>query len=269
MINLKNITRKIGGFVLGLIPIFLFFVLWQIGATHIPKGVLPTPLKVFEQMYKEFTRTKPAMNMGSMTLLGHTAQSLSRIARGFLLAGSIGIVFGFLLGTYFRRLEKLFLPFFRVCEKLNPFAIIPIFMILFGIGDTQKIAIVFWASFWPILFNTQEGAKNIDPQLTRAARSIGASKAQLFFKVILPATVPSLFTGLKLAIRVAFFMIIASEVVGSTSGLGWYYGQAGNVYKLPLVYGSILFITVMAIIINAVFSRLEQHFMKWKEVVFR
>ncbi|MDR2606713.1 MAG: ABC transporter permease [Oscillospiraceae bacterium] len=257
--------KKLGKFGLTLIPLILFFVLWQVGAMNATKGVLPTPLKVFEQMFKEFTRTKPAMNMGNLTLLGHTAQSLSRIARGYLLAGTVGIVFGFLLGTYFRKLEKLFIPFFRVLEKLNPFAIIPIFMILLGIGDAQKIAIVFWAAVFPILFNTLEGARSVDPQLIRAARSMGTSKFQLFTRIILPSTIPSLFTGLKLAIRVAFFMIIASEVVGSTSGLGWYYGQAGNVYKLPIMYGTILFITVMAIAFNTLFSRLEKHFMKWKE----
>ncbi|GHV31873.1 ABC transporter permease [Clostridia bacterium] len=254
--------------VLGIIPLVIFFLLWEYASGKIPRGILPSPLKVFEQMWKELIRVKPAMNFGGKTLLGHTAESLSRILRGLLLAGSVGVVLGFLLGTYFRKLEKLFLPFFRVCEKLNPFAIIPVFMILFGIGDTQKIAIVFWASFWPILFNTQEGAKNVEPQLIRAARSIGASRLQLFTKVILPATVPSLFTGLKLAVRVAFFMIIASEVVGSTSGLGWYYGQVGNVYKLPLVYGTILLITVMSIVLDQIFSRLEKHFLLWKEKAF-
>ncbi|GHV09146.1 ABC transporter permease [Clostridia bacterium] len=259
-------TRRV---VLGIIPILIFFLAWHYASTVVPKGVLPSPLKVFDQMYKEFIRVKPAPNFGGKTLLGHTAESLSRILRGLLLSGSIGVVAGFLLGTYFRRLERLFLPFFRVCEKLNPFAIIPVFMILFGIGDEQKIAIVFWASFWPILFNTQEGAKNVDLQLIRAATSMGASKFQMFSKVILPATVPSLFTGLKLAVRVAFFMIIASEVVGAVSGLGWYYGQVGNVYKLPLVYGTILLITLMSIILDQIFSRLEKHFLLWKEQTFR
>ncbi|MDR2615863.1 MAG: ABC transporter permease [Oscillospiraceae bacterium] len=253
---------------LGAVPIIIFFLLWQYASSVVPKGILPTPVKVFEGMFKEFIRTKPAMNFGNKTLLGHAAESLSRIARGYLLAGGVGIVLGFLLGTYFKGLERFLLPFFRVCEKLNPFAIIPVFMILFGIGDVQKIAIVFWASFWPILFNTQEGAKNVDISLIRAARAMGAGRLMLFLKVILPATVASVFTGLKLAIRVAFFMIIASEVVGSTSGLGWYYGQVGNVYKLPLVYGTILLITVMAIILNLVFSRFERHFLRWNEKAF-
>jgi NitT/TauT family transport system permease protein len=259
--------KRLAWLLLTIVPIVLFFVLWQYGTTLVPKGVLPEPLRVFREMWKEFIRVKPALNFGNKTLLGHTVESLSRIARGYALAGGFGITLGFLLGTYFRKLERLFLPFFRVCEKLNPFAIIPVFMILLGIGDTQKIAIVFWASIWPILFNTQEGAKSVDPQLVRAARSMGTTRADLFFKVILPATVPSLFTGLRIAIRTAFFMIIASEVVGSTSGLGWYYGQVGNVYKLPLVYGTILLITVMAIVFNTVFGKLERYFMRWKEAI--
>jgi NitT/TauT family transport system permease protein len=252
----------------GAVPIIIFFLLWQYASSTVPKGILPSPVKVFEGMFKEFVRTKPAMNFGNKTLLGHAAESLSRIARGYLLAASAGITFGFLLGTRFKKLERLFLPFFRVCEKLNPFAIIPVFMILFGIGDVQKIAIVFWASFWPILFNTQEGARSVDASLIRAAGAMGARGFRLFAKVILPSAAASVFTGLKLAIRVAFFMIIASEVVGSTSGLGWYYGQVGNVYKLPLVYGTILLITVMAIILNQAFTHLERHFLRWNEKAF-
>jgi NitT/TauT family transport system permease protein len=206
--------------------------------------------------------------MGNLTLLGHTLKSLARIARGYLLAAALGITLGFLLGTYFSPLERLMLPFFRVCEKLNPFAIIPVFMIIFGIGDEEKIAVVFWAAFWPILFNTRDGAKSVDQTLTRAARTMGAGRLKLLTSVILPYTLPSVFTGLKLAIRVSFFMIIASEVVGATSGLGWYYVQQKILYKLPLVYGSILFITLLAIVFNALFSRLERRFLVWKEKSF-
>jgi NitT/TauT family transport system permease protein len=251
------------------IPIIAFFALWEIGSGYVPRGVISSPTKIAVAMWSEFTRVKPAMNMGGLTLIGHTLKSLARIAQGYLLAAAIGITLGFALGTFFRPLERLFLPFFRVCEKLNPFAIIPVFMIIFGIGDEEKIAIVFWAAFWPILFNTQEGAKGVDPSLVRAARTMGAGRLKVFMGVILPSTVPSVFTGLKLAIRVAFFMIIASEVVGATSGLGWFYVQQKLVYKLTLVYGSILFITLLAILFNVLFTRLERHFLSWKEAAFK
>jgi NitT/TauT family transport system permease protein len=251
------------------IPIVAFFVLWQIGASFAPRGVLSSPTKIAAAMWTEFLRTKPAMNMGGLTFLQHTTRSIFRIVKGFALAGSVGIVFGFVLGTFFKPLEKLLLPFFQVCEKLNPFAIIPVFMIIFGIGEQEKVAIVFWAAIWPVLFNTQAGAKSVDASLIKAARTMGASRFKLFTGVILPYTLPSVFTGLKLGIRVAFFMIIAAELAGATSGIGWFYIQQKVAYKLALVYGSILFITLLAIIFNALFTRLEKHFLKWKEGVFK
>jgi NitT/TauT family transport system permease protein len=257
-----RILRKI---IIAAIPIAAFFVLWEIGSNYIPRGVLSSPSRVFTAMWQEFIRTVPEKNTGGLTFLGHTVRSLYRIVKGFALAGAVGIVLGFLLGTYFKPLERLFIPFFQVCEKLNPFAIIPIFMILFGIGEKEKVAIVFWASIWPFLFNTYEGAKNVDPSLVKAARSMNAGRLKLFTRVIVPSTLPSIFTGVKLAIRVSFFMIIAAELAGATSGIGWFYIQKKTAFKLPLVYGSILFITLLEIIFNAVFNRLEKHFLKWRQ----
>jgi NitT/TauT family transport system permease protein len=256
-------------FIIATVPIVAFFVLWEIGSKYVPHGVISSPTKIATAMWKELIRTTPERNMGGMTLLQHTTKSLWRIVKGFALASSVGIVFGFMLSTFFRPLERLFIPFFQVCEKLNPFAIIPVFMIIFGIGEEEKVAIVFWASVWPILFNTQQGAKSVDASLVKAARSMGAGRLSLFRYVILPYTLPSIFTGLKLAIRVTFFMIIAAELAGATSGIGWFYVQKRVAYKLPLIYGSILFITVLAIIFNALFTRLEKHFLRWKEGAFK
>jgi NitT/TauT family transport system permease protein len=249
-------------FLIAALPIIAFFVLWQIGSSHVPRGVISSPEKIAKAMWKAFIDPEHV-------LLWHTGQSLSRILRGYLLASVVGITLGFALGTYFRSLEKLFLPFFRVCEKLNPFAIIPVFMILFGVGDKEKIAVVFWAAFWPIFFNTQEGAKSVDLALVRSARSMGANRFKVFTGVIFPYTLPSIFTGLRLSSRVAFFMMVASETLGAINGLGWYYAQQRIVHKLSLIYGSILFITVLAILVNFLFVRLEKHFLVWKEAALK
>ena len=241
-------------------PISLFFLFWEIGGRYVPRGVLSSPGRVIHALTEV---------LSNGVLLKHTGISLQRVGMGFALAGAAGLVMGFLLGSYFKRLERLFLPFFRICEKLNPFAIIPVFMILFGIGTEQKVAVIFWAAFWPILFNTQEGAKSVDPQMIRAARSMGAKRFRVFTEVILPHTGPSIFTGLKIAARVSFFMIIASEVIGSSSGLGWYYVQQTIVYKLDLVYGVILYITLLAILTNELFRLLERRFLTWKTEAFK
>ncbi|MDR2131969.1 MAG: ABC transporter permease [Clostridiales Family XIII bacterium] len=255
MSNLAK-SRK---FFSGIVPVLAFFALWEIGANYVPNGLISRPSRVFVAMAREFAGGE---------LFRQTGISLSRILLGFSVAAVGGIVFGFALGTFFRRMERFFLPFFQVCEKLNPFAIIPVFMILFGVGTLEKAAVVFWASFWPVLFNTQFAAKAVDPQLMLAARSMGANRAELFAGVILPYTMPGIFTGLKLAVRVAFFMIIASEVIGASTGLGWFYVRSSALYKLDLMYGSILYITLLSILANFIFERLEKHFMSWKEDAF-
>lgn len=246
---------------IGLIPILAFFLIWQIAAGRVPKGVLAPPTKVIPATLGAFLDPKEQM-------LLHTLISLRRIGLGLLLAVVAGVLAGFLLGTRFKNLERLFLPFFKVCEKINPFAVIPVFMIFFGIGDKEKVALVFWACVWPILTTTQEAAKSVDPALVRAARAMGASPARLFRTVIFPYVLPNIFTGVKLAVRVAFFMIVAAETIGSSAGLGWYYTRKQAMYKLPLIYGSILFITAMAIALNYAFSKMERKMLVWKQAVF-
>lgn len=242
----------------GSIPILLFFVLWEIGAVNVPEGVISSPSLAIRSLYHSAV---------SDTLFKQMGVSLGRVGLGFGLSFVIAVPLGFLLGTFFRGFERLLLPFLRMCEKLNPFAIIPIFMIFFGIGTAEKVAVIFWAANWPLLFQTIAGARSVDPQLVRAARSMGASRKELFFKVILPFTLPNIFTGIEMAAQISFFMIIASEVIGASTGLGWYYVNATVRYDLPLMYGVVLFITLLAIIINVVFGRLKKHFLVWKEAV--
>jgi NitT/TauT family transport system permease protein len=201
-------------------------------------------------------------------ILKHTLISLKHIGLGFLLAGIVGAALGFALGAFFKPLERLFLPFLHICEKLNPFAIVPVFMLLFGIGDQQKVAVVFWACLWPVLFNIQEAAKSVDTNLMKAASAMGAGRLKLFWAVILPFTLPSLFTGFRLAVRVAFFMIVMSELLGAAAGLGWYYMAQVNRYKLDLMYGTILYITLMTIFASYLLGLLEKRFFIWKQKNF-
>lgn len=245
--------KKIG---FGSIPILLFFIFWELGARVIPEGVISPPSLAIVALVK---------SAASGSLLVHTLISLHRVLLGFGLSLAVGIPLGFLLGTFFKSAEQFLLPFLRTCEKLNPFAIIPIFMIFFGIGTAEKVVVIFWSALWPVLFHTMAGAKDVDFSLLRAARSMGATRRQLFAKVILPYTTPNIFVGIEFAAQISFFMIIASEVIGASTGLGWYYINSTARYDLPLMYGIVLFITLLGIIINAIFARLKQHFLVWKE----
>jgi NitT/TauT family transport system permease protein len=180
----------------------------------------------------------------------------------------IAIPVGFLIGTFYHKVDRILIPFMRMCEKLNPFALFPVFMIFFGIGNIEKIAVVFWVSQWPLVFNTIDGIRNMDRSMIKSARSMGADKKALYFKVILPSSIPNIFTGLKMSAQIAFFMIIASEMVGASSGLGWFYLSANMDYNVPMMYAIIIFITILAIIINVILSKLEKHFLVWKPSSF-
>jgi NitT/TauT family transport system permease protein len=192
---------------------------------------------------------------------------LSNVFLGVLLAIVVGLGVGTLIGLYLRRFDRIFLPFFRVCEKLNLFALFPLFMIFFGTGRLEKVAVVFWASVWPLIFSTVDGSHRLDRSLLKSARSMGAKRSRLLVHVIAPLMVPYFFTGLKSATTLSFFMIIASEMVGSTNGLGWLYIRTNFAYDLPLLYGVILLITVMSILINLLFSFIEKRFQAWKPAV--
>jgi len=246
----------------GSLSIMLFLIIWE-GASRtglIIKSVIPPPSLVVQAIIQ---------SAQSGELLMHTAESLKRASIGFLLAIIIAIPAGFLLGTFFKILEEALLPFFKMLEKLNPFAIFPVFMIILGIGNVEKIAIIFWVAQWPLLFYTIAGTKSVDPYLIKSARSMGANRRRLFLDIILPSAVPSIFTGIKLSAQISFFMIIASELIGSTEGLGWYFLAANQAFSIPLMYGIILVITILSVIINVLFSKLERHFLAYKESTFQ
>ncbi|OPY58893.1 MAG: Bicarbonate transport system permease protein CmpB [Pelotomaculum sp. PtaU1.Bin035] len=207
-------------------------------------------------------------SLKSGQLIRQTALSLVNVGIGFLLAIFICIPFGLVIGTYYKIFEKSLMPFLRMCEKINPFALFPVFMILFGIGHLEKVMVVLWVSQWPLLFNTIDGVRNLDVTIIKSARSMGARKGNFLLKVIVPMTLPYIFTGVKQSVQLAFFMIIASEMVGANEGLGWQFFSANMAYNVPMMFGIIIYVTVLAIIINVLFTKIEKWFSVWKQSTF-
>ncbi|MDR1714032.1 MAG: ABC transporter permease [Coriobacteriales bacterium] len=241
----------------GAIPILAFFALWQaVTALGIlPSSIIPQPSRVFTALVNAFAQGD---------LLRYAAISVVNVLAGLALSIFFGISVGLLAGIYLKRFSRYLLPFLRVCEKLNPFALLPIFVLIFGIGRVEKIAVVFWVSVWPLLFSTIDGLVNLDVDTLRSARSMGAKRLVLLRKVIVPMMTPTIFSGIKSSAQVAFFMIIASEMMASSTGLGWYYMKVKTAYQPPLMYGIVLFITAMAILVNLLFTLIEKRFSKWR-----
>jgi NitT/TauT family transport system permease protein len=138
-------------------------------------------------------------------------------------------------------------------------------MLFFGIGEVSKVAIIFWGVLWPILLNTIVGVKNADPSLVKAARAMGASSLTMFLKVILPGAFPSIFTGVRLSATYAILMLIAAEMLGANSGLGYLLNESNMNFQIPDLYATIITFALLGLAINYLLLGIEGRITRWRE----
>jgi NitT/TauT family transport system permease protein len=240
------------------LSIVLFFAVWEL----LPKlgGIIETfiapPSVVVQILYEMFK---------SGEIYPHIAISFYRSVCGFSAAALFAVPLGFLLGGGFRTFERLVNPPLRFLGQVNPFSLFPLFMLIFGIGELSKGSMIFWVCVWPILFNTINGVKSIDPLLIKSARSMGTGVIKLFFKVILPAASPGIFHGLKMGCGTAFFMLIAAEMIGASSGLGWLVWNAQMNFQMPQLFAATVLISALGLSLNLSFGVLEGKLVGWKQ----
>ncbi|WP_224957888.1 ABC transporter permease [Geomonas subterranea] len=257
----EQITGRRGGWLarhLDKLSILLFFAAWQAAPQlgGIVETFIAPPTLVLKTLYEMFQAEE---------LLPSIGVSLFRSATGFFLAAAVAIPLGFLLGGSFRTFERLVNPVLRFLGQVNPFSLFPLFILIFGIGEMSKVAMIFWVCIWPILFNTVNGVKQIDPLLVKSARSMGCGVATLFFRVILPAASPGIFHGLKMGCGTAFFMLIAAEMIGASAGLGWLVWNAQINFQMPQLFAATVLISTLGLILNHSFALLEGKLVGWKQ----
>lgn len=199
-------------------------------------------------------------------LLKHTSISVERVFAGFGLAIITMIPLGLAMGWYrtFEDITDRILQAFRQTSALSLF---PMFILFFGIGELSKVVIIFWASQWPILLNTISGVKNVDSLLIKSARSIGLSGFALFRKVLFPAASPFIFTGIRLGASYAVMVLVAAEMIGANSGLGFLVINSQEVFKIPDMYAAVIMLAFLGIAINYLLLRIEKKVTGWKEEI--
>lgn len=196
-------------------------------------------------------------------LFVHIGVSLSRALGGFFLGVATAVPLGLLLAWY-GPLERYFNPLLQLLRQTNPVSLFPVFILFFGVGYATKVAIIYWVVVWPILLGTMAGVKYVDPALVKYARSLSLSKWQLFSKVIVPSTIPSLITGMRLAATYSFLMLVISEMIGASSGLGFLVTNAQYVLSIHLLYVAVIVIALLGITSNYLLVRLETRLTSWK-----
>ena len=198
-------------------------------------------------------------------LPGSLIISLWRAMLGLVIASTFAIPLGLLIGRDASGLGDCFNPLFRLLAQVNPFTLTPVFILFFGIGEGAKAGIVAWVCFWPVFFNTLEGARGVDPALVKTARGMGAPGSTLFLTVILPGAASSIFSGLKLGLEMSFFVLIAVEMIGASSGIGWLVQASYWNMRFSWMYGVMILAIVLGFCMNGYLNRFYDKVFFWRE----
>ncbi|MEY9928955.1 NitT/TauT family transport system permease protein [Catenulispora sp. GP43] len=196
-------------------------------------------------------------------LWDNTRASLVRSLSGFLIAIGVGVPLGLLIGWY-RPVAEILGPLLELFRNTAALALLPVFILLLGIGETSKIAIVVYACTWPILLNTISGVRDVDPVLVKSARSMALPAHRLFAKVILPACMPTVFTGIRLAGASSILVLVAAEMVGAKAGLGYLVNASQQNFAIPDMYAAIIAIAVLGLVFNHLLVLLERRLTRWR-----
>ena len=241
----------------------LLIVVWQIWASTLPAGSpAPAPLKVLQTL---------ADLLSAGSLLSATVQSLGRVVLGFAVASVLGIALGLLMGSSPSVRENLD-PIIESFRPIAPMAILPIAILWLGTGTPTALAIVAYASFFPVLINTVHGVSRVDRKLVLAARTMGISRWTILARVVLPGALPSILLGTRLAMGVAWTAIIAAELaVGAKSGGG----GSGGIGQMMFVFYAynidlnaivvcMAVVGVVALLIDQLFRVIEKRLIPWR-----
>lgn len=182
---------------------------------------------------------------------------------GFGLAVVVGLLVGIAMGLW-RRVEYILDPLVNFTNAAPRIALVPLFVIWFGIGIESKVAIIFLSSIIPIILNTVSGIRAADAALVRVARSLCATEFQTFRTVVVPGAVPSVVTGLRLGIGHGLVGMIVAELVSSTAGLGYTIEIAGNNFQTPLMFAAVFVVAIIGVILTNALKTLERHLDRWR-----
>ena len=245
------------------LPPVVLLLAWQgLSASGvIPEYKLPSPLAVAAGLL-DLIRT--GMPPGHQ-LHVHIYYSVQRVLWGYALALLAAIPLGILMG-WSRTIRNLMEPLVEMIRPVPPLAWIPLAILWFGIGGKSAAFIIFLGSFFPILLNTVSGVRSIDPVLIEAARVLNASRRFIFLKVLVPGSVPSILTGMRIGIGIGWMTLVAAEFTGVKQGygLGYMIMTARDIQRSDEIIAGMLVIGLIGLGIDACLRLAEQHLVKWR-----
>lgn len=243
--------------ILGLIGVAIFMALWQTA----------TALQLLgPQFGPAFAPASAIIALIELTTSGviwpHLHDSLRRIFVGLIIAAGIGIPVGVIIG-YYRPAEALTAIVFQFLRMISPLAWMPIAIIIWGVGDKPIYFLIAVASVWSFIINTAHGVSRVNPLWIKVARNLGANELQLLSRVIFPAVIPDILTGLRLALGMAWVMLVPDEMLGVSSGLGYFILDTRDRFRYDQLMAAIMLIGLIGFVLDTIIKTIQRRY-SWK-----
>ncbi|MCG2583413.1 ABC transporter permease [Massilia sp. TS11] len=245
--------------------------LWQFVCMQgwVNPQVLPSPLAVAEKWLAYLLPLQPYSGEGSRLawmfsgeLIGDAIGSLYRVVLGFLIGAGLALPLGLAMGAS-ARVYAWFNPLIQILRPIPPIAYIPLSILWFGLGNPPAVFLIALGAFFPVLMNTIAGVRHVDGIYIRAARNLGASGSTLFLRVILPAAVPYILSGVRIGIGTAFIVVIVSEMIAVNNGLGYRILEAREYFWSDKIVAGMISIGLIGLAIDVAMNRLNNYLLRW------
>jgi ABC-type nitrate/sulfonate/bicarbonate transport system permease component len=260
--EIRIVPFRGGGFVvrrrrgMGWVVLVIVAAIWQgASSTGLVNPIfLPSPIDIGDALYK--------LTMSGQLFI-HLAASLKRLIAGFAIGATAGIAMGFCFGLV-SLARACGMPVVAALFPIPKIALLPLFILWFGIGEPSKIATIAFGSFFPMTIATMSGVDAVDRTLIRMAQSFGVSTFDIVLRVVWPAALPAILSGLRIASAIAIVLIVAAEMIGASEGLGAFVLTAGNLMQSDQLLAGVVVLSALGLCVAALIGFAERKLLGWR-----
>lgn len=238
-------------------------VIWQILTTLLDSPFFPEPSRIFDRAMELWAPSPDAIITASMAR--DVVPSVARALTGF----GIAVVSGITLGTIIalsRSIEAYLDWILQFMRAVPPPTLFPVFLIILGTGDEMRVALIAFGTVWPVLLNTIEGVRGVRPLTLDAARVFRIQSADRLFRVMLPSAGPKILAGIRTSLSLSLILMVISEMVASSSGIGYQLVQAQRSFAIVNMWASILLLAVLGYLLNLILTVVERRVLAWQRL---
>lgn len=247
---------KIRNFLLSLFSVCCLIGLWLLLSGSRP-DFFPTPNATWIRLLELFEYP-----ISNISVLGHIWASLQRVLIAFGISILLGITLGIAMG-WNKKIRAAIEPIFEALRPIPPIAWIPLVILWFGIGEFPKILLVFIGSFIPIVLNTMTGITLVDSMYLNVSKALKATTIQTMFHVVLPASIPAIFAGMKAALSSGWMVVVAAEMIASKSGVGFLITRGSDSYDVALILCGMIIIGIVGALLSTLLTYIERWLCPW------